>query len=684
MQVLMHAELWRLAVLEREEGGWGYSGMASGSGSLVWSNVSAMVTLSGIVDRSIENRAHLSYGIEFREIAVALLWSLDDRMQRKNEAVFIFRLANIAVPRGNICTHILGGNIGGTYFPSLAAAEYWFQEPQDIFDINDAWADAWNFVDIDYRLSSLEARVTALEDRVSQLEAWARATDARLLTLETSVSNLQVRVTALEAWKETVEARLAEIELRLDLIETLGVPNSGVPLPKKDDRDADGIDDRVERLLIDAFSPVVMIDADGRPPVSAEWFVQHCYLRGPGENPDAPSGADLVEWARRREVWKNDPYKFLPEYDRLAQQKGNRKNWRLQFANEGFRPGGSDIGDWMSWERAMREGNIGMYAHVVKGNTNTIGEYIVQYFMLLTWNETAYSFGIGNHEGDWACATMFINLPESVPTNPDEVLLPANQFLTVLSALESPERTNRIITARVCNHGRFIDTRGDKVDTTDVGDVRGALRGGIKPRFWMERGTHELWPNRGGRGYSGWPGSVNASSSQVPFGWEHLTDPVDTPPWWDTTSPQPTDALTGKPMWRDGHFVGAEDFFVGGWHAYFRPAWRLLSQGYRISWDNGPGDDGLSPNEHKVVREHNGIGGAYITHSIPNLGEVGKEFSKSAELILRYEGLWGGWWNHNPSPAGPRKEEMWVGPDPANTAPEGLRMHADLDPAVRR
>jgi len=683
MQELMRAELWRLAVLEREEGGWGYSGMASPTGTdTVRSNVSAMVALSGIVDRSIDTRGHLSYGSEFREIAVAVLWSLDDRVQRKNEAAFIFRLANVAVPRGAICTHILGGNIGGTNFPSLARAEYWFQDPDDIYDINDAWADAWNFVDIDYRLSSLEARVTALEDRVSQLEAWARATDGRLLTLDTSVSNLQARVAALEAWKETVEARLAEIELRLDLIETLGVPYSGVPIPKKDDRDTDGIDDRVERLLIDAFSPVIMIDDDWRPPVSAEWFVQHCYLRGPGEDPDDPSSADLVEWGRRRALWKNDPYKFLPEYERLVQQRGTRNKWRLQFADEAFRTGKSDIGDEMSWERAKREGNVGMYAHVVKGNTN--GEYIVQYFMLLTWNETAYSFGIGNHEGDWACATLFIDLHEYAPTNSEEVLLPANQFRAIQSILESPERINRIITTRVCNHGRFIDTRGDKVDTTDTGDERGALRGGIKPRFWMERGTHELWPNSGGRGYSGWPGN-NSFNSQVPSAWEYLTPPVNTPPWWNTNSIRLTDeqfkALQNKPLWRDGKFFEAEDFFIGGWRAFFRPAWVLRSEGYRISFDFGPGQDSMAPSEHKVAREHKGVGGAYITRSIPNMGEIGKEFSKSAELVLRYQGLWGGWWSHNESPDGPWKDEMWVDPDPSNTE---LRKHARLDPVIRR
>ena len=193
-----------------------------------------------------------------------------------------------------------------------------------------------------------------------------------------------------------------------------------------------------------------------------------------------------------------------------------------------------------------------------------------------------------------------------------------------------------------------MDTRGDRVDTTETGDERGALRGGIKPRFWMERGTHELWPNRGGRGYSGWPGA-NSYNSEIPLGWEYLTPPVYSPPWWDTTSPRPTAELEGKPLWRDGKFFDGKDYFIVAWGAYFRPAWALRSQGYRISCDFGPGADSMAPCEHKVVREHQGVRGAYITRSIPNLGEITKEgeaareFSKSAELVLRYQGLWGGW-----------------------------------------
>lgn len=178
----------------------------------------------------------------------------------------------------------------------------------------------------------------------------------------------------------------------------MGVPYSGTPLPKKEDRDEDGIDDRVERLLIDAFSPVIMIEDDWRPPVSVEWFVQHAYLRGPNEDPDNFTSNMRSEWTRRRNVWKHDPYQFIPEYERLVSEaiqqfpESKKESWRLQFDSESFRDGDSDIEESMSWDRAKREGNVGMYAHVVRGdndiNGQFTGEYIIQYFMLLTWNET--------------------------------------------------------------------------------------------------------------------------------------------------------------------------------------------------------------------------------------------------------------------------------------------------------
>lgn len=683
----MLAELWRLAILERETAGWGYSGHTLPSPVGIFEPVLSILDADSNLDERRDARGRMPFSSEFREIAVALIASEENRDARLTLVEYIINLSVVAVPLGGISTHILGGEVGGVAFPALVQPEFWFSDSGAIREVRNFTVIFRNLADLDLRLTDVERRVEVLEDRVQALEHWAAVTDTTLLVLRQAVTNLEGRVTSLEQWQETVESRLAEIELRIDLIETLGVPFTGVRLPKKEDHDQDQIDDRVERLLIDAFSPVIMIDDDWRPPVSAEWFVQHSYLRGPGEDPDGVTAPVRAEWTRRRNVWKNNPYLFIPEYERLVAEaqrvfpNTGPGSWRLQLDRNAFRDGQSDIGDQMTWERAKREGNVGMYAHVVRGDNDSTGrfggEYIIQYFTLLTWNETAYSFGIGNHEGDWTCIMLFIDLPEYAPQAPEDVLLSPNGFRQVQQILEQSARTDRVIMARVCNHGRYIDARGDKLDTTDIGDELGSLRGGRKPRFWMEGGTHELWPNSGGRGYSGWPG-MSASNSQIPALWKALS-PLDSP----------LDPLLSenKPNFRDGRVFDGNGFWVFGYATKFRPGWILSSHGYRISFDFGGGEEWDDLNEHKVVRGHRGSKGAYITRSIPNLGEISRpdgairESSQAAELVLRYRGFWGGWWKGSESPEGPWKDEMWIGDD-LNRRDE--RKAAQIDSDIRR
>lgn len=683
MRDLMQATLWRLAIQERDDAGWGYSeALSPARPSSIRSAYLTLGVFEPVIDGPFRIRGRLSYGPEFREIAIALLTATEDQEVKLNLLNFLVDLSGVAVPEGAICTHILGGGVADVQFEPLVRPELWLDGTSQFWRVviqfmNSKIVQAGVNATTDSRLTRLEERVARLEDRVNAIEQWIRTTDTRLVGLEQAVAILTDRVNALESWRDEVEDRLSEIELRVELIETLGVQTSGLSLPKREDRDGDGIDDRVERLLIDAYSPVFMIENDWRPPVSVEWFIQHSFLRGPGENPEVGDRQYRSEWLRRRNVWKYDPYSFIPEYERLVKRAkeqypmvdGIAGSFRLQLEREEFRDGESDIGDRMTWERAKREGNIGMYAHVVRGLN--AGEYIVQYYMLLTWNETAYSFGIGNHEGDWLAVTLFIDLPEYSPQGVEhaEVLLQPEEFRTVLEVLESESRIDRIITARVCNHGRYIDTRGDKVEILNVGAELGPLRGGAKPKFWMEGGGNELWPNRGGRGYSGWPG-VGGSGPDGPASIsEHLT-PLDSP--LNASS-------ENNPNYRDGQVFRGADVPLFGFGPKFRPPWILHGQGYRVSYDFGPGTDSFGLNEHKVVRGHNGSKGAYVTRSIPNLGEVTKEFSKSAELVLRYRGLWGGWWKVNASPEGPWKEEMWIDNN-FNTN----RRNAEVDPEMRR
>jgi hypothetical protein len=92
----------------------------------------------------------------------------------------------------------------------------------------------------------------------------------------------------------------------------------------------------------------------------------------------------------------------------------------------------------------------------------------VNYFLFLTWNQTAYSGGEGNQEGDWLCLDFQVTATD-------------------------PRRPS-ITHALYHNHGRILLVERSAVE----------LRAG-QPVAYLEAGTNEPWPNRGGRGFGGHP-----------------------------------------------------------------------------------------------------------------------------------------------------------------------------------
>lgn len=417
-------------------------------------------------------------------------------------------------------------------------------------------------------------------------------------------------------------------------------------LPAKGDRDRDQVDDRIEFLLIQAYAPTIWCNASSAPPCSVEFAVQHCFLRGPG-------GALLP-----RNTWRENAANFIPAYIAKATELNDRRNWFLQFEKESFRRGSSDIaGHESSWTRAMQSGNEGVYAHVVRADRD--GEFLVSYFILCTLNETNWPLGIGTHEFDWLVVHVLVRLPEAgkpwvdlsgrKPSDftdqewkqiENKVLLDSDGVDKTWRILgDQAGKRRRVIAVRLGNHGRFVDLRGDNVEWEQS-------ERGMFPTFYAERLTHELWPCAGRKGYVGWPLKKNGNRIDC----ANSSTPASGPesPWMRAQ----------KQFFKDGKDGSA--LLGGGRLPYFNP------NGFRISYDFGPGDGLIGMNEENVVCDHLRGGNAvrYVTSNVPNVGELDFPSGTSAEILLSYRGTWGGWWLQNESPRGPVDQGMmWVDPD---------------------
>jgi len=477
------------------------------------------------------------------------------------------------------------------------------------------------------RLDSLEAEVALLRQRVDNLQGELRALgewvdnldlrvaglEIRVATLEEQVVDLQARVKALELWRLVTETRLTKVEQDIREIRTDIVFLSAIlSLPLPGDADGDGLDDRAERLLIEAYSPVYKLDTESdRPPCSITWFIRHCYLQGPSTLP--------------RGILRNDPSAILS----VATSNSNK----LRFDSESFRTGRSDIpGQVISWDSALRARNQGVYAHVVRGEKQD--EIVVQYFLFSTWNETAYSGGSGNHEGDWGCVDVHVRIPELI-TPPDAsgrvILEEANVRMAQRVLNDQSQKRDRIVGARFHNHGRFIDVRGDAVA------VDGATG---SPIVYLERGTNESWPNAGSRGAEGWPGPNEGGRSNLQNAWQSTEDRERVIRTWTSQF--------GYWIWYD--FDWGNPLQLDFWGS--------------LATSIIPGQ-GIS--EYKICREHSGEWLEYRTAGVPNLGERGSPMTEEARILFEYPGKWGGWWSHNSSPEGPPfNMKMWLERDPGS------------------
>jgi hypothetical protein len=308
-----------------------------------------------------------------------------------------------------------------------------------------------------------------------------------------------------------------------------------------DDKDGDGIDDDKEYQLLQRFAPVLYPNETHDTP---------------GEGVGVPVS---ITWLLRNSLLLNycQPEHVTLSYPSVAaaiQFIGPSGGCTGFFISNTHIPGDSP-GDERTWgiSAALGEGVYGRVWRPWPGSYPKI--YSVQYYVLLTWNETAYSGGFGNHEGDWLCVDYAVD---------------------VRCGFDNPP----IIHAIYHNHGPQMFVCPELLEFDERGH----------PVVYVEKGTNEAWPNAGDRGVAGWSRSRGFTT--------------------------------------DGNWDDA-----GNWMSDLADVLSLGTQ---------------DVSEYKIHREHFGAGRPYVTHDVPNIGDINPMNQLPVSLcgdeglfILKYNALYG-------------------------------------------
>jgi len=229
-----------------------------------------------------------------------------------------------------------------------------------------------------------------------------------------------------------------------------------------DDADGDGIADDHESRLLQRFAPVLYRDytltgwQDGHGiPVSVSWALANGFIirRSPASVVLADHTSVASALAAIRSV-------------------DGASDYGIRFDDRW----GDVAGDPTSWPDAINRG-AGVYGRVWRPFQDHPHILSIQYYILLTWNETTYTGGAGNHEGDWLCLDFAVD---------------------IRSSPESPP----IIHAIYHNHGRQHFLAPEALRYEDG-----------HPVAYLENGTNELWPLPGPRGTEGWPNTDGFSTN---------------------------------------------------------------------------------------------------------------------------------------------------------------------------
>lgn len=177
------------------------------------------------------------------------------------------------------------------------------------------------------------------------------------------------------------------------------------------DNDKDGIEDDVEIMLLNKYSPYYLFTSgENYRPCDAIWYIRHSSLK-----PEASEKAkDIIERSDlkinpAKLLTANEPGSKLGPSDILKNPK--RTRYCLNPGNDyrdGYEEDGYVRNDGYLWSDITRLGNVGTYGHVVPWQNC----YLISYWQFYGYSEDEAPIDIGDHEADWESVHLLIN-PEN-------------------------------------------------------------------------------------------------------------------------------------------------------------------------------------------------------------------------------------------------------------------------------
>ncbi|MDP9089325.1 MAG: hypothetical protein M3O26_11390 [Pseudomonadota bacterium] len=272
------------------------------------------------------------------------------------------------------------------------------------------------------------------------------------------------------------------------------------------DVDKDGLDDLVERNLLDKFRPYyVFSSGEDYRPADAIDYLRHSSLLTEGYSILAPQPhkapivpeKDLSADPSKIFVWSTWPNIAKSSNFQLTHCKS--LYW---ISPESSVQHGSD------WGTVQTVGNIGLYGHVT-WNRNTPNLVDIEYWQFYGYNKANFTT-IGDHQGDWESVVVTVD-----PNKPDQIVYvthyvhgAAIQFKSFPYPLPTQPANS---TGRITFHGpNYLDIAVD-LDLSDSSSLKIAQDAVVEvmcqqlfcthPVVYIENGTHASWPQTGWK----WP-----------------------------------------------------------------------------------------------------------------------------------------------------------------------------------
>lgn len=334
-------------------------------------------------------------------------------------------------------------------FPGVKAAAAELKDPQLDFSLSHARAT--------YNQGRLIGQIM---DRLGRLDAIVDKQGREIASLTSAVAAVNVRVDALEERVTRVEEEVERLKKRMEAVERFLSRRMGA-----DEKNA----------LLQQVAPILLHDDWESGPLMRprDFAMETSFVLKDGSD------------ERIRDELVGRGGRFRPEeLARWLQAEPPRPpptNWGaltaeaemvpLEVRRRGLgapdRPlPGERVRELNRNAIASRVATYGAVAPLAEGNQL----WSVKYFWFHGWNETAFPHGEGNHEGDWGCADLTVEVP-----------FVANQGYDVAGAT--------VVDAIIHEHGRPQRYPRDQLE---FDQQRGRLR------VYLERGTNEAHPRAGG------------------------------------------------------------------------------------------------------------------------------------------------------------------------------------------